>query len=71
MADLALLAQRGQGFHRSIVGDRRIGNVELENIDAIQTQTLQAALDRFGQVLRAGIVQPCSGPCAPTRLSLR
>ena len=58
MANLALLAQPGQCFHRSIVGDGRIGNMELVDIDAIETQTLETAFHCFGQMLRAGIVQP-------------
>ncbi len=62
MANLTLLAQLGQCFHGGIVGDGRVGNMKLVNIDAIQAQALETAFHCCGKVLGAGIVNPLRGP---------
>src|SRR5947199_4535792 len=59
--NLPLVSQLSQGFHRSIEGHDRIGNVQLINIDAVQSQSLEAALDGFSKVRGSCIVGPLIG----------
>src|ERR1700677_1956654 len=64
MANLALLAQAGQRFHRGVEGNSGVRDVELVNIDAIEAKALEAAFDGFGEMFWAGIVQPLQRPAA-------
>src|ERR1700737_4415406 len=58
MTDLALLAQLGQRFHRSLEGDCIVGSVKLMNVDAINAQTLQTSFERLSEMFGAGVVRP-------------
>ena len=58
VADLSLLLQAGQCFHRGVEGDRGVGNVELVDVDAIEMQAGQAAFDRLFKMFGAGVVNP-------------
>lgn len=54
----------------SVVGDGRVGNMELVDIDAIQTQALETTFHRFRKVPGTRIVGPLSGATAlPSSLS--
>ena len=48
--NLSFVSQFGQRFNRSLKRHDRIGCVQLINIDAVQSQSLEAAFDRFAQV---------------------
>src|SRR5208283_16630 len=47
-----------QGLHRCVKGGGRVGDVELINIDALETQALQAAFTGLLNVPRRGIMLP-------------
>src|SRR5580692_7192517 len=57
-ANLAFFSQSGQSFHRSVEGYGGVWNVQLVNVDAVQAQSLEAALHRFAKVRRCRIVGP-------------
>ena len=67
MADFAGLDVPGQGFHRRIKRHCRIGHVELVNVDTLQPQALEAAINRLGEMVRTGVVCPLSWPTRSTR----
>jgi len=69
MTNFALLAHPGQRFNRCLEGDGIVGRVELVNIDSVEAQTLEAALQRFSQVFGTGVcVSTGWGLGAPIRL---
>src|SRR6266849_706671 len=57
-ANLAFVSQLSQGFHRCLKRADRVRNMQLINVDAVQSQSLQAPLDRLAKVRRSGIVGP-------------
>src|SRR6202521_3061118 len=57
-ANLSFTSQRGKGFHRRVEGHDGVWNVQLVNVDAVQSQSLEAALNRFAKVRRSCIVGP-------------
>ena len=61
MADLALAPELGQGADRLLVGDVRVGAMKLVEVDALDAQRAQAALERRAQVLRAAVRRPAPG----------
>ena len=64
--DLALVLKLLQGPDRLLVGDLRVGPVELVELDPLQPQAAQRALARLAQALRAPIGRP---PARPVRVS--
>src|SRR4029077_21268142 len=63
-SNLPFVSQLSQCFHRRIEGDDRIGNMQLINIDAVQSQSLEAPLDSFQKVRGSRIVGPLIGTWA-------
>jgi len=57
-ANLAFLSQLSQRLHRDIKRDDGIRNMQLIDVDAVQTQSLETSLDRLTKVRRRGIVGP-------------
>src|SRR5580693_2853378 len=57
-ANLAFVSQSGQSFHRGVEGHDGVWNVQLVNVDAVQAESLEAALYRFAKVRRGRIVGP-------------
>ena len=64
MANLSLLLELRQCFHRSVEGRGGVRDVELIDIDAVEAQPLEAAFDGFNNVSGAGVVLPDSGAVA-------
>src|ERR1700755_2110099 len=61
MAGLALIAQLCERSHRGLKRHVVIGHMELVNVDAFKTQTLQASFDSLSEMFWAGIVCPQAG----------
>src|ERR1700686_3827406 len=57
-ANLSFTSQRGKSFHRRVEGHDGVWNVQLVNIDAVQSQSLEAALNRFAKMRRSFIRDP-------------
>lgn len=57
-SDLLLVLQLSQSFHRSIEGHDRVGDVQLINIDTVQPQSLETALDSLLKVRGIRVVRP-------------
>src|SRR6266446_7761533 len=57
-ANLSFVSQLSQSFHRRLKRDRRIRNVQLIDVDAIQTESLETALNRAAKVRGSCIVSP-------------
>src|ERR1700680_1124474 len=49
-ANLPFVSQLGQSFHRRVEGHDGVWNVQLVNVDTVETQSLEAALNRFAKV---------------------
>src|SRR5713226_856333 len=49
-ANLSFVSQLSQSFHRRLKRDRRIRNVQLIDVDAIQAQSFEATLNRAAKV---------------------
>ena len=69
VADFALFLESDEGFDGSLEGDGRVGDVELVQGDAVETEAVEASMDGFFEVFGAGVVGPLAGSDAlPTSL---
>src|SRR6266436_5242383 len=57
-ANLAFVSNLSQSFHRRLERDDGIRYVQLIHVDAVQTQSLEASLNRLAKVRRSCIVRP-------------
>ena len=63
LADLALCAGFDERRERILEGNRGVGPVELVEVDRIDAQPSQRALERRADVLGAPVPEPATGPC--------
>jgi hypothetical protein len=62
VADLALVLQGDEGADRVLQRHRRVGAMQLIQVDLVQPEPPQAALTRLTQVLRPAVgIQPIGG----------
>jgi hypothetical protein len=61
-ANLPLVSQLGQNFNRGVKGYDRIRDMQLINVDAILSQSLEAAFNGFPQVCRSRVMGPFIWP---------
>src|SRR5579872_3114065 len=61
VADLALGAEVGEGFHGGVEGDGGVGDVELVDVDALEAQAAETAVDGLAEMFGAGVVDPLAG----------
>src|SRR5712692_2110168 len=57
-ANLAFVSQLSQSFHRCLKRDDGVRNMQLINVDAVETQSLKASLNRLAKVRGSRIVGP-------------
>ena len=62
VANLALLRAVCQGLHGGVEGDGGVGDVELVDVDAVELEAAEAAVDGFFEMFGAGVVGPLAGP---------
>src|ERR1700674_1655416 len=61
-ANLSFISQLSKSFHRRVEGHDGVWNVQLVNVDTVQSQSLEAALNRFAKVRGSRIVGPLIRP---------